>query len=181
MQPALMALVPGEKTPEFSLPATDGRTYTPASFEGQPYLAIVFLANHCPYVGAWEDRLIAIAREYAGRGVAFAAISSSDAEKFRADSFDNMRERAERNSYPFPYLYDEAQTAARAFGATRTPEVFLFDRERRLVYHGAIDSDWEEGEGTEPYLRDALDQALAGQPISRPQTRPEGCSLKLKT
>ena len=101
--------------------------------------------NHCPYVSSWEDRLIAIAREYASRGVRFAGISSNDASKQPKDSFEAMGRRVQEQSYPFPYLYDEDGRVARSFGATRTPEVFLFDADRALRYHGAIDSDWEEG------------------------------------
>lgn len=169
----------GEEIPGFSLPATDETTYTLESFAASPYLTIIFLANHCPYVGAWEDRIIALAQEYADRDVAFAAISSSDVRKFPADSPEKMRQRAEDRGYPFPYLYDADQSAARAFGATRTPEVFLFDHDRRLRYHGAVDSDWEEGADIEQYLREALDALLAGKSPALPETPPVGCSLKL--
>jgi len=175
-----LALSLGDSAPDVSLPATDGRMYSLASFRDQDCVVMVFLANHCPYVGSWEDRLIALAREYSKRGVSFVAISSSDIATFPADSFDQMRERAEANEYPFPYLYDEGQLIARAYGATRTPEVFVFGQERTLQYHGAIDSDFDAGRDTEPYLRNALEEILAGATISLPNTPPVGCALKLR-
>ncbi len=180
MQSVNLTLSLGDPAPDVSLPATDGRIYSLASFRDQHCVVVVFLANHCPYVGSWEDRLIALAREYGERGVAFVAISSSDAATFPADSFDRMRERAEANRYPFPYLYDERQLAARACGATRTPEVFVFGQDRTLQYHGAIDSDFDEGPDTEPHLRNALEEIMAGATISLPNTPPVGCALKLR-
>jgi peroxiredoxin len=179
-QSTIQPLALGEKAPTFELPATDGRTYSLASFRDKPFLAVVFLANHCPYVAAWEDRIIAIGNEYAHRGVAFAAISSNDASKIPQDGPDEMRKRAQEKGYPFPYLYDEDQTVARSFGATRTPEVFVFDQERLLRYHGAIDSDFEESAGMENYLREALNRLLTGQSVFLPETPPVGCTIKYR-
>ena len=179
-QSTTAALALGERAPDFTLPATDGQTYSLSSFAQHPILVVIFSANHCPYVGSWEDRMIALGKEFGAREVAFALISSNDAEKFPQDSFEEMRKRAEERGYPFPYLYDEDQSVARAYGPTRTPEVFVFDRDRTLRYHGAIDSDWEEGPDLQPYLRDALEQILAGQEVTLPETKPVGCSLKLR-
>jgi peroxiredoxin len=178
--PDLASLALGDSIPDFILPATDGKRYGPDSFSDSQALAVVFLANHCPYVSAWEDRLTAIAREYETRGARFAAISSGDAERQPKDSFEEMRRRATEQNYPFPYLYDEDGSTARAFGATRTPEVFVFDAEGVLRYHGAIDSDWEESEARDEYLRDALESVLSGQPVSLAETRPIGCVIKSK-
>jgi peroxiredoxin len=179
--PTINPITIGDEAPDFVLPATDEKTYSLQSFAASP-LVIIFLANHCPYVAAWEDRIVGIGREYGRKGVRFAAISSNDAEKFPQDSFEEMEKRAKQHSYPypFPYLYDESQSVARDFGATRTPEVFLFDAGGTLVYHGAVDSDFEDGPDTEPYLRRALDQLLAGGKISQPSTQPLGCSMKWK-
>jgi peroxiredoxin len=113
--------------------------------------------------------------------VAFVAISSNDVSKFPLDGPEKMRERAQERGYPFPYLYDEEQSVARAYGATRTPEVFVFDQERLLVYHGAIDSDWEESSGMQHYLREALNRLLSGQQIYLPETPPVGCTIKWKS
>lgn len=170
----------GDKIPRFELPATDGKSYSPASFRDAPLLVIIFSANHCPYVGAWEDRMIAIGREYGGRQAAFALISSNDATKIPQDSFEEMKKRAEERGYPFPYLYDEDQSVARRFGATRTPEVFLFDQDRTLAYHGAIDSDYEEGAETEHYLREAIISLHTGQRVVVSETPVVGCTIKFK-
>jgi peroxiredoxin len=179
-QQTLAALELGSPAPDFALPATDGRRYDLAAFQEQSLLTVIFSANHCPYVAAWEDRIIALAAEFSGRGVGFALISSMDASKYPQDSFEEMVKRARDKNYPFPYLYDETQVVARAFGATRTPEVFVFDKERRLRYHGAVDSDFEEGQDREHYLRDALTALLAGEPVAVPETPPLGCRLTLK-
>ncbi len=178
-QTTINPLAIGERAPDFTLPATDGQTYSLASFDAKPTV-IIFSANHCPYVAAWEDRMIALGKEFGARDVAFAVISSNDADKIPQDSFDEMRKRAEEKGYPFPYLYDEDQSAARSYGSTRTPEVFVFDRDRVLRYHGAIDSDFEEGPDLQPYLRTALEQLLNGADISVPETRPVGCTMKWK-
>lgn len=170
----------GARAPSFSLPATDGNTYSLQSFADDQHLVVIFSANHCPYVAAWEDRMVAIGHEFESRGVGFAVISSNDVEKFPQDTPEEMRKRAEEKRYPFPYLYDEDQSTARAYGATRTPEVFVFDKERALRYHGAIDSDWEESAGMQNYLRDALFRLLSGQQVTLTETPPVGCSIKWK-
>jgi peroxiredoxin len=178
-QQTVEALALGSPAPDFALPATDGQRYTLATFQAENLLTIIFSANHCPYVAAWEDRMIALGAEFGGRNVGFAVVSSLDATKYPLDSFAEMAKRAHEKHYPFPYLYDESQAVARAFGATRTPEVFVFDADRRLRYHGAIDSDFEEGENREHYLRDALTALLAGESPAIAQTPPLGCRLTL--
>jgi peroxiredoxin len=180
VQPTVEALALGSPAPDFALPGTDGRRYALGSFQDRTLLTIIFSANHCPYVAAWEDRIIALGAEFGSRNVGFVLVSSMDASKYPQDSFDEMVKRAREKNYPFPYLYDETQAVARAFGATRTPEVFLFDQDRRLRYHGAVDSDFEEGEDREQYLRDALTALLAGEPVVVPETPPLGCRLTLK-
>lgn len=172
------ALAPGDAAPPFSLPATDGRTYTLESMAGASAAIVVFLANHCPYVASWEDRLVAIAREYADRGVRVLAVSSNDVTRFPQDGPEEMARRVVEAGYPFPYLFDEDGAVARAFGATRTPEVFLFDPAQRLAYHGAIDSDWEESAAVEPYLRQALEAVLRGAEPEPADTHPTGCIIK---
>jgi peroxiredoxin len=178
-QAPFKSLTAGDQAPDFELPATDGQSYSLSSFRDQPLFCLVFWANHCPYVGSWEDRMVAIAGEFGPRGVGFAVVSSNDASRFPQDSPEEMARRAQEQHYSFPYLYDEDQSVARAYGATRTPEVYLFDRERNLRYHGAIDSDYEERPGTQHYLRETLDRLLSGRPVDMPETRPVGCSLKL--
>lgn len=120
----------------------------------------------------------AIQREYADRGVRLVAVNSNDADAYPEDSFDEMRARASRRGFAFDYLYDPEQEVARALGAERTPEVFLFDRDRRLRYHGAIDDSRDETAVTRPYLRDALDAVLAGREPPVTETPPVGCTVK---
>lgn len=174
-------LQPGAPAPDFSLPGTDGTTYSLASFEAAELLVVIFTCNHCPYAKGVEDRLVRMANTYQPQGVAFAAISANDAASYPADSFENMKVRAAEKGFPFPYLYDESQEVARAFGAVCTPHVFLFDRERHLLYEGRIDDNWkDESLVTRHDLRDTLDAVLAGKPVPHPQTNPMGCSLKWK-
>ncbi len=163
----------------FSLPATDGSTVSTDQFADRAVMGIVFWCNHCPYVKAWEDRMIAVQREYAGRGVQLVMVSSNDPVAYPDDSFEAMRSHAQKKAYPFPYLFDESQQVARSYGATRTPEVFLFDRGRVLCYHGAPDDNFERPEAVAShYLRDALDALLAGRAPGEATTPPKGCTIK---
>ena len=162
----------------FELPGVDGRRYSLDQYADQEALVVVFTCNHCPYAQAWEDRLIRLQREYADRGVALVAINANDPVKYPGDNFEAMQERARSREYPFPYLQDLPQTTARAYGATRTPEVFVFDRERKLVYHGAPDDNSEVEQVQRHYLRDAIEAALAGKPTPIAETPPVGCTIK---
>ena len=162
---------------DFTLPGVDGRDHTYSEYEGGPGVAVVFTCNHCPYAQAWEGRLVGIGRDYAGR-FPLVAISSNNAAAFPEDSFEEMGKRAMTLGYTFDYLYDESQVVARACGAERTPEVFVFDAGRRLVYHGAIDDSRDEPAVTQHYLRDALDALLEGREPPVADTPPVGCSIK---
>jgi peroxiredoxin len=156
----------------------DGRRYSLADYGDADVLVLVQSCNHCPYVQAWEDRMSAIQRDYGEHGVRLVAVSSNDAEAYPEDSFDEMQKRAELRGFTFDYLYDPSQEVARALGAERTPEVFLFDRDRRLRYHGAIDDSRDEGSVTQHYLRDALDAVLEGRDPPVAETPPVGCTVK---
>jgi peroxiredoxin len=165
----------------FSLKGTDGRTYRPEDFAQAKVFGVIFTCNHCPYARAWEDRLIRIQRDYANRGVRFVLINSNDPAKVPDDSFDQMKARAQTKGYPFPYLFDETQEVAKAYGATRTPEIFLFDENQTLRYHGAPDDNYEDPAAVQhQYLRDALDAILAGSAPPTPETKPVGCTIKWK-
>jgi hypothetical protein len=141
-------------------------------------LVLVQSCNHCPYVLAWEGRMDAIQRDYAGRGVRLVAVSSNDAARYPEDSFERMKERAREQEFSFDYLYDEEQALARALGSERTPEVFVFDRDRRLRYHGAIDDNRDETAVTRHYLRDALEAVLENRDPPVAETPPVGCTVK---
>jgi peroxiredoxin len=164
----------GDHAPAFDLPGIDGRKHTLDDYREQP-VAVVFSCCHCPYVMAWEDRLNEIAGDYAGRA-GLVAINSNAG--YLGDSWEDMEERAAEKGFRFPFLYDETQGVARAYGAARTPEVFLFDATHRLVYRGAPDSDHQSPTGAEPYLRRALDATLGGQEPKPAETPAVGCTIK---
>ncbi len=170
-----------ETAPTFTLPGVDGREHSLDEYAGAQVLVLVQSCNHCPYVLAWEGRIDALAREYADRGVRIVAVNSNDAEAYPADSFDAMVEHAREAGYSFDYLYDESQELARALNSERTPEAFVFDADRRLVYHGAVDDNREEEHVTTHYLRDALEAALAGEAPPVPETPPVGCTVKWRS
>jgi peroxiredoxin len=175
-----MTLTLGTQAPSFDLPGVDGRNHTLDDYADAPLLALVQSCNHCPYVQAWEGRMKELQHEYEPKGFRLVAISSNDADAYPEDSFAEMRTRHERRGFNFDYLYDEDQSIARTLGATRTPEVFLFDRDRRLIYHGAIDDSRAEGEVSQRYLRDAIEATLEGREPEVTDTPPVGCTVKWK-
>jgi peroxiredoxin len=176
-----MTLTLTNEAPPFDLPGIGGRNHTLDDYADADALAVVWSCNHCPYVQAWEGRMVELQREYGDRGFRLVAINSNDADSYPEDSFEAMQARAEQQGFNFDYLYDEDQSALRAYGAERTPEVFLFDRDRRLVYHGAIDDSRDETEVSEHYLRDAIEAVLAGREPSVRETPPVGCSVKWRS
>ena len=175
-----MSVALGTEAPQFDLPGVDGQNHSLDSYADAEALVLVQSCNHCPYVQAWDDRLNAIARDYADRNVRVVAVNSNDAERYPEDSFEEMRKRAAAHGFAFDYLYDEPQAVAQQLGSERTPEVFLYDRDRRLVYHGAIDDSRDETAVSQHYLRDALDAVLGGEEPAVTETPPVGCTLKWK-
>ncbi len=166
------------RAPDFSLPGVDGKTYSLASFSSK-ILVVVFTCNHCPYVVAWEDRLIAIQREYGPRGVGLVGINANETKNYPEDSFDKMVIRAREKGFNFPYLRDEDQSTARAYDAACTPEIFVFDAERKLRYHGRVDDNYQDPKGVTSHdLRNALDDLLAKREVRTPLTHAMGCSIK---
>ena len=168
----------GDPAPDFTLQGVDGREHTLESYDGAEVLVLIQSCNHCPYVIAWEERMIAVQNDYSARGVRLVAVNSNDASRYPQDSFEQMTVRAAERQFPFDYLQDPAQTVAAALGAERTPEVFVFDRDRRLVYHGAIDDNRDDTAVERQYLRDALDAVLAGEQPPLAETPPVGCTVK---
>jgi peroxiredoxin len=173
------AAVAGTECPDFRLPAVDGKTYARDDFAQAPVLVVMFICNHCPYVKAVEDRLIELDRRFAARGVQFVGVCSNDAATYPDDSFDALAARWREKSYGFPYLHDESQDVARAFGAVCTPDLFVYDRDRQLAYRGRIDDSWKDpGKVTKHELADALEALLAGRKPAAEQKPSLGCSIK---
>lgn len=184
-----MALTPSKdldasfSLPAFALPdVVSGATTEPADFAGCQALAVVFLCRHCPYVVHVMPTLLAMAREYLPAGAAFVGISANDAEKYPDDSPERLKDMAVRQDIPFPILHDETQDVARAFHAACTPEFYVFDRARRLFYHGRLDASTPGNNVpcTGDDLRAALDAVLTGQPAPQPQHPGLGCNIKWK-
>jgi peroxiredoxin len=172
----------GAPCPDFRLPGVDGQTYARDDFAAKPALVVMFICNHCPYVKAVEGRLIALARELGPRGVQFVGICSNDAVSYPDDAFDALAARWRERGYGFPYLHDEAQDVARAFGAVCTPDIFVYDQARRLAYRGRIDDAWkDEAKVTRRELAEALEALLAGDKPSREQRPSMGCSIKWRS
>jgi peroxiredoxin len=171
----------GSPAPDFNLPGIDGKKYSLASFKDKRAVIVIFSCNHCPYVQANEDRIKQIQNDYKDKGVEVIAINSNDDKGYPEDSFDNMKKRAAEKKFNFLYLRDDDQSVAHAYDATHTPEIFLFDKERKLAFHGKIDDNWQEPNKVQnPYLRNALDELLAGKEISVPETFTIGCTIKWK-
>jgi peroxiredoxin len=172
----------GDSLIDFALPATDGNSYTASKVLAMANaLIVVFTCNHCPYAQAWEERLIQIVHDYDPQGVHMLAISSNDVALAPTDSFEYMTRRAIEKHYVFPYLYDESQEVGRAYGAERTPELFIFDATGKLRYHGAPDDNYEDEHAVKhPYAREALDTILAGKEVALSETRPVGCTIKYR-
>jgi peroxiredoxin len=182
-----MAAVPpvcdfGWKAPGFELPATDGRVLRLSDISGPKGTLLMFICNHCPYVIAVRDRIIRDARELMDLGIGVAAISSNDAASYPQDSFDNMRKLAEAEQFPFPYLYDEDQSVARAYDAVCTPDFFGFNTDLELQYRGRLDASRKET-GPADLRRDLLEamkQVAETGEGPREQIPSMGCSIKWK-
>jgi peroxiredoxin len=169
------------QAPDFNLIGIDGKKYSLDSFKDKKALIVIFSCNHCPYVQAYEGRIIKIQNDYGPKDVAVVAINSNEDVNYPDDSFDNMKKRSVQENFNFPYLRDEDQSVARAYDATHTPEIFLFDIERKLAFHGKIDDNWQEPTKVQNhYLRNALNELLEGKEISVPETFTIGCTIKWK-
>lgn len=172
----------GTLAPDFRLPDTNGRLVSLSDFAKAPALLVVFMCNHCPFVKHIRAGLAQFARDYQPRGLAMVGINSNDVASYPEDSPAKMAEEVKAAGYTFPYLYDEAQTVAKAYHAACTPDFFLYDRDRRLVYRGQFD-DSRPSNGrpvTGSDLRAAVDAVLAGRPVPAEQRQSIGCNIKWK-
>ncbi len=169
----------GAHAPDFALPATDGRCYTLADFDDAPILVIFFTCNHCPYVLGSDEATRATSLKFADRGVRFVGVNANTVLTYAGDSFLKMIERMEEQRFPWVYLRDESQRTALAYGALRTPHFYVFDKERKLAYTGrALDNPREAEKATVNDLETAIEDLLAGRPVTSPLTNPIGCNVK---
>jgi peroxiredoxin len=175
-------LHPGDAAPEFALSGVDGATHRLSDWSDRPLLVVSFWCNHCPYVQAWESRMIELGRKFGPKGVQFVLINSNDSEAYPEDRFESMQARAREKGYPFPYLRDETQEIARAYGALVTPHPMLFGRDRRLLFQGRIDDDHQHPEKVRNrFLERAIEQALAGARVDPAELPVAGCTVKWRS
>ena len=172
----------GTQAPPFRLPDADGRMVSLEETRNAPALLVMFICNHCPYVKHIRQELARFAREYQAKGLAVIGINSNDAERYPDDSPERMKEEKAAIGYAFPYLYDETQQVAQTYHAACTPDFFLFDKDRRLVYRGQFDNarPGNNKPVTGADLRAAVDAVLAGKPVSQQQIPSAGCNIKWK-
>ena len=172
----------GTPAPDFRLPDTEGKLVARDDFRDAPGLLVMFICNHCPYVQHIRSGLAAFGRDYQARGLAIVAINSNDVASYQDDSPERMADEKRRVGYTFPYLYDESQGVAKAYRAACTPDFFLFDRDRRLVYRGQFDDSRPANDRpvTGADLRAAADAVLAAKPVSGEQRPSIGCNIKWK-
>lgn len=169
----------GHKAPDFSLPATDGKTYSLSDFDHAKYLVIFFTCNHCPYVVGSDEVTRRTAEKFRNHGVVFVGINSNSEKTYAEDSFEHMVKRMEEQKFPWVYLRDQSQEVALTYGALRTPHFYVFDEERKLVYTGrGVDNPKDASRITVNDLDNALSQLVAGEEITTPITNPIGCNVK---
>jgi len=169
----------GDKAPDFRLQATDGKTYSLDDFKTSRTLVVFFTCNHCPFVIGSDEVTRITALRFKDKGVAFIGINSNSENTYQEDDFDNMVKRMNEQRFPWVYVRDKSQDVARAYGALRTPHFFVFNKERRLVYTGrGVDNPRNTAEMTTNDLERALEEIVAGKPVSIPLTNPIGCNVK---
>ncbi len=169
----------GTKAINFSLQGTNGNNYSLDSFKDKKILVIIFMCNHCPYVKATLDRMIAIQNDYSDKDVQLVGINPNDANNYPEDSFEKMKDIVKEKSIPFPYLIDETQEIARKYDAVCTPDIYMYGPERTLLYRGRIDDNWQdESKVTQKDLREALNAVLEGGQVSGDQSPSMGCTIK---
>jgi hypothetical protein len=161
--------------------SVDGKELTIAQAAGKKGTMVIFICNHCPWVKMWQSRIAAIGNAAMEKGLGVIAINSNDPEAYPEDGFDQMKERAEQVGYKFPYAVDATSEVARAFGASHTPEAYVFDAKGRLVYHGGVDDNArDEAAVKSAWLKDAVDAVASGHKVAMAETKALGCGIKLR-
>ncbi len=174
----------GDVATDFNLKNIDGKMVKMADDKAAKGFVVIFTCNHCPYAVAYEDRIVALDKKYRPLGYPVIAINPNDAVAYPADSFEAMQKRAKEKGFTFPYVVDETQQVAKAYGATKTPHVYLLQKNNNKLmvkYIGTIDDNYQEAdEVKEPYLANAIEALLAGKTIEPAETKAVGCSIKWK-
>lgn len=170
----------GDKAPmtDVKMKNVDGKQVSIADVTGKNGTLVIFSCNHCPFVKAWEQRITELGNTYRGKGVGVIQINSNDPAVQAPDGYEEMQARSKERGFQFPYVVDEKSAVALAFGASRTPEFFLFDKDGKLVYHGALDDNKDAAKASQHYLKDALEAVLAGKPVAIAETKAIGCTIK---
>jgi peroxiredoxin len=163
---------------EVKMKNVDGKEVRIADVAGTKGTLVIFSCNHCPFVKAWEKRIVEIGKAALAQGIGVIQINPNDPAKQPPDSFEEMQKRAKERGFAFPYVVDATSDVTRAYGATRTPEVFLYDAAGNLVYTGAVDDDKEEAQVTKRFLQDAIAAVVAGKPVETKSTKSVGCTIK---
>ena len=179
----MKSLALGSKAPmsDTKMKSVDGKDYSIASVAGKKGTLVVFTCNHCPWAKAWESRIVALGNDFTKQGVGVIAINSNDPSAYDEDSYATMQDRAKTDKMAYPYVVDATSNVARAFGASHTPEAFLFDKSGKLVYHGGIDDNAKEPEQVkDKYLEVALTSVVAGKPVAQAETKALGCGIKYR-
>lgn len=167
---------------DVKMKSVDGKELTLADVKKPAGTLVVFTCNHCPFAKMWETRIVELGNTYAAKGIGVVAVNANDPEVAADDSYDKMIERAKERGMQFPYVVDATSNVARAFGASRTPEAFLFDANGKLIYHGAIDDNGQEPEKvTNTYLKNALDAVVGGKDVPVKETKSIGCGIKFRS
>jgi peroxiredoxin len=174
----------GDKAIDFKLKNIDDKNVSLSDYKDAKGFVVIFTCNHCPYAVAYEDRIIELDKKYKKKGFPVIAINPNDPSVFPSDSFDNMKKRANKKGFTFPYLFDETQDIAKAYGATRTPHVYLLQKEENdliVKYVGAIDDNYQDETAVEDkYVAESIELLLSGKPVDRTSTKAIGCSIKWK-
>jgi hypothetical protein len=182
--PAALAIEIGDALPSggAAMKNVDGKEVTLAGQIGPKGLLVVFSCNHCPWVQRWESRIVELGNTYSAKGFGVVAVNANDPDEYPDDSFEAMRSRAQEKGYSFSYVVDATSDVARSFGASKTPEAFLFNAQGKLVYTGTIDDNAKDPAAvTAAYLKDALEAVAGGKPVATAKTKALGCSIKLRS
>ncbi len=179
MMPVLADVKIGDAAPsaDIKMKGVDGKSVSIAEVKGQKGTLVIFSCNHCPFAQKWEGRILELGKTYGTQGIGIIMVNPNDPAAQPSDSYAEMQQRAQERQYMFPYVVDEGSAVTRAFGATRTPESYLFNKDGKLVYHGAVDDNKESDSVDKTYLKDALEAVVGGHDVAVKETRPIGCGI----